>query len=128
MTPLRMASVTCVTVALALYTVGTVKEQRARRATPGARGFLAAGVLMDVIATALMILATERRGITLHGVLGYSALTAMALDTWLLWSHQRRRGNEVVPRGLHLYSRAAYLYWVAAFITGGALVMLGQRA
>jgi uncharacterized membrane protein len=127
MTPLRMASVTCVTVALALYTVGTIQEQRARRATAGARGFLAAGVCMDVIATILMILATERRGISLHGVLGYSALAAMALDTWLLWRHQRRHGSEVVPRGLHLYSRAAYLYWVAAFITGGALVMMGQR-
>ena len=118
----------CVTLALALYTIGTFKEQRARRATPGARGFLAAGVCMDVIATALMILATERRGITLHGVLGYSALAAMAIDTWLLWRHPRRHGTDIVPRGLHLYSRAAYLYWVAAFITGGALVMLGQRA
>lgn len=128
MTPLRMASVTCVTVALALYTAGTLKEQRARRATTGARGFLAAGVCTDVIATVLMILATERRGISLHGILGYSALAAMALDTWLLWRHQRRHGAEVVPRGLHLYSRAAYLYWVAAFITGGALVMMAQRA
>ena len=128
MTPLRMASVTAVTVALVLYTIGTVKEQRARRATPGARGFLAAGVGMDVIATTLMILATQRRGITLHGILGYSALAAMALDTWLLWRHQRRHGGDVVPRGLHLYSRAAYAYWVAAFVTGGALVMLGQRA
>jgi uncharacterized membrane protein len=123
-----MASVACVTVALALYTAGTFKEQRARRATPGARGFLAAGVCMDVVATALMILATERRGITLHGVLGYSALAAMALDTWLLWRHGRRRGDEPVPPRLHLFSRAAYLYWVAAFITGGALVMMSQRA
>lgn len=128
MTPLRMASVTTVTVALALYTIGTVKEQRARRATSGARGFLAAGVCMDVIATTLMILATERKGVTLHGVLGYSALAAMAVDTWLLWRHQRRHGTDLVPPGLHLYSRIAYLYWVAAFITGGALVMLGQRA
>lgn len=128
MTPLRMASVTTVTVALVLYTIGTLKEQRARRATAGARAFLAAGVCMDVIATALMILATERRGITLHGVLGYSALAAMAIDTWLLWRHQRRRGEEIVPRGLHLYSRAAYVYWVAAFLTGGALVMMNQRA
>ena len=128
MTPLRMASVTAVTLALVLYGVGTLQQQRARRATPGARGFLTAGVLTDVIATILMILATERRGITLHGVLGYSALAAMAVDTWLLWRHHRHRGDEVVPRGLHLYSRAAYLYWVAAFITGGALVMIGQRA
>jgi hypothetical protein len=29
-----------------------------------------------------------------------------------------------VPRGLHLFTRAAYLWWVAAFITGGLLVAM----
>lgn len=33
-----MAAVLTVTLALALYTVGTVKQQRSRRSTPGVRG------------------------------------------------------------------------------------------
>lgn len=128
MTPLRLAAVTTVTAALVCYSIGTLKEQRSRRATAGARGFLALGVGLDLVATVLMILATRRNGITLHGVLGYSALAAMAVDTWLIWRHRGRQGDAEVPGGLHLYSRLAYLYWVAAFITGGALVMMSSRA
>ena len=128
MTPLRMAAVTTVTVALILYTIGAVKEMRARRASAGVRGFLGAGVASDVTATVLMILATRREGVSLHGLLGYSALTAMALDTALLWRHGRRAGQAALGRGLHLYSRLAYAYWVAAYFTGAALVMMSRRA
>ncbi len=127
MTPLRMAAVTTVTTALLLYTIGATKEMRARRASPGVRGFLAAGVTFDVTATLLMILATTREGLSVHGVLGYSALAAMALDTLLIWRHGRRAGDAPLGRGLHLYSRVAYVYWVAAYFTGATLVMMAQR-
>uniref|UniRef100_A0A832I7C6 DUF420 domain-containing protein n=1 Tax=Eiseniibacteriota bacterium TaxID=2212470 RepID=A0A832I7C6_UNCEI len=127
MTPLRMAAVTCVTTALALYTVGCLKEQRARRATRGVVGFLTVAVVFDVVATGLMVLATRSADLTLHGALGYSALGAMLLDTVLLWRHRLRAGEAEVPRALHRYSRIAWAYWVAAYFTGAALVM-GSRA
>lgn len=125
MNPLRMAAVTCVTVALILYTVGTIRIQRARRAIAAARGFLTAGVSMDVIATTLMVLASGR-GLTIHGVLGYSALVLMAVDVALVWRHWRRHRDAPTPRGLHLYSRWAYVYWVVAYFTGAALVMASR--
>jgi hypothetical protein len=127
MNPLRMAAVTCVTVALVLYTIGTVRIQRARRAITGARAFLTAGVALDVVATTLMVLASAR-GLTLHGVLGYSALALMAADVALIWRHWRRHRDRETPRALHLYSRWAYLYWVAAYFTGAALVMASRAA
>jgi hypothetical protein len=120
-----MAAVTCVTVALALYTVGTVEIQRTRRPGPRARGFLSAGVAMDVIATTLMVLASGR-GLTLHGALGYSALALMAVDVALVWRQWARHRDHETPRSLHLYSRWAYLYWVAAYFTGAALVMASR--
>jgi hypothetical protein len=123
-----MAAVSCVTTALVLYSIGTVREHRSHRATAGVRGFLTLGVLFDVTATALMIVATERQGWTLHGVLGYSALAAMSLDTFLIWRHWRRHGEAEIPRGLHLYSRWAYVYWVVAYFTGAALVMGSRMA
>ena len=126
MNPIRIAAVSTVTLALIMYTTGTVQEQRSRRAGAGARGFLLAGVLLDVTATVLMVVATGRLALTLHGALGYSALVLMILDTALLWRHARRLGAAEVPRGLHLYSRLAYLYWVAAYVTGAALVMAGR--
>ncbi len=128
MTPLRLAAVTTVTAALALYTAGAVKEVRARRATRGVRGFFTVAVAFDVTATLLMILATRREGVSLHGILGYSALAAMATDTLLLWRHARRAGEAPLGSGLHLYSRLAYAYWVAAYFTGAALVMMSRRA
>jgi hypothetical protein len=50
----------------------------------------------------------------------------MFIDAVLLWRLQLKNGTgTVVPRGIHLYSRYAYLWWVIAFITGGLLVALG---
>ena len=121
-----MAAVSTVTMALIMYTIGTLKEQRSHQATAGARGFLTLGVSLDIIATALMVVATGKFALTVHGALGYSALVLMLLDTVLLWRHWRASGGAQVARGLHLFSRFAYLYWVAAYVTGAALVMASR--
>jgi len=123
-----MAAVGTVTIALALYTVAAVKELRARRATAGVRGFFTAAVTTDIVATALMVIATGSFSATLHGMLGYSALAFMLTDTALLWRHWRRSGAAEVSPGLHLFSRLAYVYWVAAYVTGAALVMASHAA
>lgn len=128
MDPLRMAAVTTVTAALGLYTAGTMREMKLRRATAGVRNLLAVGVVFDVTATALMIVASKAEGITVHGLLGYSALALMGSDTFLIWRHAKRHGDGVIGKGLHLYSRIAYVYWVAAYFTGAALVMMEKAA
>src|SRR5512141_1132670 len=116
-----MAAVGTVTIALILYGIGTFKEQRARRATPGVRGFLSAGLAFDVLATALMILATGAVAPTLHGWLGYAALAFMAVDVTLLWRHASREGDAPLPAWKNLYARLAYAYWVVAYFAGAAL-------
>jgi hypothetical protein len=121
-----MAAVSTVTIALVLYTIGTLAEQRSHRSTAGVRGFLSAGLTFDVVATALMIVATGSVAPTVHGWLGYSALALMAVDVALMWRHARAHGDAPVPRGRHLYARFAYAYWVIAYVAGAALVM-GQR-
>lgn len=128
MDPVRIAAVLTVTLALALYTVGTVQQQRSRRSTRGVRGWLTTGVVFDITATALMIVASKSLSPTLHGVLGYSALACMLTDTILLWRHAHANGEAHVSRGLHLYSRVAYGYWVVAYVTGAGLVMAEKAA
>lgn len=123
-----MAAVLTVTLALTLYTIGTVKQQRSRRSTTAVRGWLTTGVAFDITATALMIVASKSLSPTLHGVLGYSALAFMLTDTILMWRHSRRAGDAPVSNGLHLYSRVAYGYWVVAYFTGAALVMAEKAA
>lgn len=128
MNPIRMAAVGTVTLALLFYSIGTLQAQRSRRATLGARGFLTAGLTFDVIATALMVVATGSFSATLHGWLGYSALALMLVDVILLWRHAGASPAAELPRGLHLYSRWAYAYWVVAYFTGAALVMAAKHA
>ena len=128
MDPVRMTAVLTVTLALTLYTIGTLKQQRSRRSTAAVRGWLTVGVVFDVLATALMIVASKSIAPTVHGVIGYSALALMVTDTTLLWRHARAKGAVEVSRGLHLFSRAAYGYWVLAYVTGGLLVMAERAA
>lgn len=127
MNPMLRWAVTIVHFALLSYTVGIVLEQRRRRATRAVVAWLTVGVTLDVVATVGMIVGSDRGLLTLHGVLGYSALAAMLIDTIRIWRHRLAHGEAEVPRGLHLYSRLAYAWWVIAYFTGAALVMM-ERA
>ena len=125
MNPLSKTGATIVVFALLAYTVAVAGEQRRRRLAPQVLAFLTIGVLLDVTATIFMILGSSKGAFTLHGLLGYSSLAAMIIDTLLVWRLASAAGpNAAVPRGLHLYTRLAYLWWVAAFITGGLLVAM----
>lgn len=125
MTPLLRAGVSTVVLALAGYTVGVVTEQRARRVTRRALTFLVVGVVLDVTATVCMILGAGKV-LTLHGLLGYSALAGMLVETVLAGRYRLRSGDREVPRWLHLFTRGAYAWWVVAFISGGLLVAVGR--
>jgi len=71
-----------------------------------------------------MISGSSNTPFTLHGFLGYSSLAGMLIDTVLIWRHHVQNGPAAaVPKNLHLYSRYAYIWWILAFITGGALVL-----
>jgi len=113
-----------VIVALVLYSIGFIKEQRRKLITTRVLLFFTLGVLFDISATTLMILGSSK-GFTIHGLIGYSSLLGMGIDTILLWRFNRKNGPEMkVSKSLHLYSRIAYSWWVIAFITGGLLVAL----
>jgi len=126
--PILIAGTSIVTLALIAYSIGVITEQRRHRVTPLVLRALTIGVILDISATACMIIGSDNPIFTLHGILGYSSLTAMLTDTALVWRHHLKHGDKVVPRSLHLYSRIAYLWWVAAFVTGGLLVAASRAA
>jgi hypothetical protein len=126
MKPVLIAGTIIVNVALICYTIGIITEQRRHRVTVSVLAFLTAGVVFDITATICMILGSTQSPFTLHGILGYSSLAAMSTDAVLIWRHRLQAGDAEVPRGLHLYSRVAYLWWVLAYITGAALVFLAR--
>lgn len=110
--------------AFAAYSVAILTEQKKRLVTRFVLGFLTLGIILDVIATIFMIIGSSHTPFSLHGFLGYSSLTAMLIDTILIWRFSRRNSaGTLVPMGLHLYSLCAYLWWITAFITGMLLVV-----
>ena len=114
-----------VILALVFYSIGFAKEQKKKLVTSRVLLFYTLGVIFDISATTLMILGSSKGMLTIHGFIGYSSLLGMSIDTFLLWKHNLRKGtDEHVSKGLNLYSRISYIWWVMAFITGGVLVAL----
>ena len=110
--------------ALLSYSISIITEQRTRKVTPFVLRFLTAGIILDVTATVFMIIGSSNPAFTLHGILGYSSLAGMLADTILVWRFYRTTNpGTTVPKGLHLFSRFAYGWWVIAFITGLMLVV-----
>ena len=125
MLPLAKIAATVVTLALISYSVAIITEQRKRRVLNLVLTFLTLGVMLDIAATTMMIIVSENSPFSLHGILGYSSLTLMLIDAILLWRFRSKKGSsEPVSRPLHLYSRIAYIWWVAAYITGTLMVLL----
>ena len=125
MLPLPKIAATVVTLALISYSIAILTEQKKRKVINMVLIFLTLGVMLDIGATTMMIIVSENSPFTIHGILGYSSLTLMVIDAILLWRFRMQKGaTEKVSRPIHLYSRIAYIWWVAAYITGTLMVML----
>ena len=125
MKPILVAGSGIVTLALISYSIAIITEQRLAMIPQRVLYFLTLGVVLDITATTCMIIGSENSPFTLHGILGYSSLTAMVLDAILIWRFRLQHdARTTVPRSLHLYSRVAYIWWILAYITGTLIVIL----
>ena len=124
MNPIIIRATVVVTFALIFYSIGVITEQRKSAISTRVLLFLTAGVLFDIASTALMIVGSTNIPLTVHGVIGYSALLAMLVDAILIWRHWIRNGSSRITRGLHLYTRIAYSWWVMAYIIGAVMSAL----
>ena len=114
-----------VNLALIFYSIGILTEQIRHTINRRVLVFVTGGLMFDITATILMIIGSENPAFTAHGLLGYSSLTGMLIDAILLWRLARKNGlNFRVPVGLHWYTRIAYAWWLAAYITGALIVFL----
>ena len=124
MNPVIIRAVIIVTFALLFYSIAVVTEQRKYAVSKRILGFLTAGVLLDITSTAFMIVGSTNIPLTVHGVIGYTALLVMLVDAILIWRHWGRNGSGKIPRSLHLYTRIAYSWWVIAYIVGAIMSAL----
>ena len=124
MNALSITGATIVTLALISYSIGIISEQVKRKIIPRVLIFITLGVVLDVTATIFMILGSKNSPFTIHGFVGYSALFVMLIEVVKIWRTYNKSGiNTEVPKGLHIYSRYAYIWWVIAYITGSLIAM-----
>jgi hypothetical protein len=123
MNPFSLTGIVVVQSALVCYSVAIITEQRKHLVTRRVLTFLITGVLLDITATVFMIIGSSHGAFTLHGMLGYSSLAGMLADAIIVRRfYVRNPAGTRVPDGIHWYSLGAYLWWIAAFITGALLV------
>ena len=121
MNPTIVKAVIVVTCALVSYSIAVITEQRKSSITKFVLIFLTLGVTLDITSTVLMIMGSS--GITYHGFIGWSALLVMLVDAVLIWRYWLKHKNAAVSRGLNLYTRYAYGWWVVAYIAGAIIAM-----
>ncbi|MDO9512557.1 MAG: hypothetical protein Q7J34_12410 [Bacteroidales bacterium] len=109
-------------IAYSIAIIGVLRKKTVRRIT---LIFITMGVILDLTATSFMILGSSKGMFTLHGFIGYSSLLGMTIDAALIWRTSIKTSlNQPISRALHFYSLCAWLWWIAAFLTGGLLVVL----
>ena len=124
MNTLSIIGATIVTLALISYSIGIITEQVKKKIIPRVLIFISLGVFLDVTATVFMILGSTNSPFTYHGFIGYSALLVMIIELIRIWLAYNKLGMGAdVPKGVHLYSRSAYAWWVIAYITGSIIAM-----
>ena len=124
MNTLSIIGAIIVTLALISYSIGILTEQFKKQILPRVLVFITLGVALDITATIFMILGSRNSPFTIHGFIGYSALLAMLIELVRIWrTHNKLGMGAEVPKGVHLYSRYAYIWWVIAYITGSLLAM-----
>lgn len=125
MKPILIAGTTIVNLALIAYSIGVFKQRKAKMLNKSVLTFLSLGVIFDITATICMVLGSSKGGLSLHGFIGYSSLLGMLIDIYFSYRKVAQNGIGVeLSQKFNRNTTVAYLYWVAAYITGALIVAL----
>jgi len=127
MPKVTIAGIIFVHIALILYTLFIIFENRKQKTTKSVLVFIILAVIFDITATICMMIGTTRTYFTFHGIMGYIGLLLMVTDAFLLWKYKSKYGSEIlISKSLNIFSKIAYVWWIIAFITG-VLVSIFRR-
>ena len=122
MNPTLYLGIAIVSCALISYSISVLTELRKKILSPLVMTFLTIGISLDITATTCMIIGSRNIPFTVHGILGYIALSGMLVDTALTWREWRSaRKQQPLSKRLMNYTRIAYAWWVIAYIAGGLI-------
>ncbi len=100
MGPVIIRAVVVVPFALISYSVAVITEQKKSAVTKLIILFLTGGVLLDISSIVLMIVDSTNTPLTVHCVIGYSALLVMLIDAILIWRHWIRSAGARISKAL----------------------------
>lgn len=124
MNPLAIVGAFVITLSFLSYGIGSISLVRFRIVGRIVVAFLSLGVMLDVVAIALMTLGSKGSPFTLHGFLGATAFLVMLVDTIWCWNMYIVGGRDCRAHKNHIiYTKAAYLFWVVAYFTGSLIVI-----
>lgn len=125
MKPILIAGTTIVNLALISYSIGVFKQRKAKALTKNVMTFLTLGVIFDITATICMVIGSSKGGMSLHGFIGYSSLLGMLIDIWFSYRAVSKNGiGTQISSSFNRNTTIAYIYWIAAYITGALIVAL----
>ncbi len=113
------------TVALVFYSIFYWRNRKLDLVTRGGCLLQSTGLDFDIAGTVLMIVGSKNIPLTVHGIIGYSALLAMLVKTALVWKQGLR--NEKRSAGARTFGTLAYAWWILAYLAGGMIAMLEVR-
>ena len=116
-----------VTAALIFYTIFVFLKNKSKVLNIRICTILSLGALFDVSGTILMIIGSKRIPLTVHGIIGYTALLGMIVETILMWRHLVKHEEAEINKSLNIYTWIAYSWWIIAYFAGGILAMFELR-
>jgi hypothetical protein len=129
MNPVLRSAVIVVHAALVCYSLAWVWLLIRKTYSLALLFILVAAILFDIASVVLMVIGTTSKAITFHGIMGYSALLVMISEGFHFFRFTLKvpHGTPVIERWRRLFT-AAYLYWIAAYLTGAVIVFLRVRS
>lgn len=114
-----------VVLALISYTIFFATKSKNQKLRALNVSALTLGVALDLCSTIFMIMGSNNGPITFHGMIGYSALVGMIIETVLIW--RKYTSKNVMSAKLYLYTNIIYGWWIIVFIAGGVMTALGYQ-
>ncbi len=125
MQPISIIGAFLITFALLLFGYGINLLQRFKLVSRGVLWFVFGGLVLDAAAIICMIEDLSDIPLTIHGVIGFVAFLAMAIDFgWLLYFYKKHGVEIRISKALFWYSFVAHGWWVLAYLIGILLVIL----
>lgn len=124
MKPLAVVGAFIITLSWLAYGIASISLIRFKIVDTIVLFFFTLGVIFDATAITFMIISARSTPFSVHGILGYSALLVMLIDTFFVWRIYFKHGIDAhIGRKFLWYVKFAYFWWVLAYLTGSLIIL-----